>query len=216
MFDKNAIGKFVILPTTKYDDGITVVAVIMGYDFMENSYIARCLKGPYLRYDKVACTEDLVLYDIASINDILDRGIEDEKYYKSVLNCSFDEKLNRDLYENEKQETEKLFNIYREILRQISIYEDYLRCTRRDYEIALYTHHLKKSQRALRRINKRFFYYFGENGVAIQRVLEIYSCYSDIKYADKRIDNNIQAYLDMKSKIEKISEILENFTLKTF
>ena len=205
---ENLVGKLVQLPSSKYDDNMVVFGVVMGYDFLEKLYIVKTLHTLGGHYEKLKTPDgEPKTYLASEVIDILNKCIADEEENKKMLKYSFTDKLGRNLRNNEANEVKRLFNVYKEILRQIDIYTQYIAFAEksfRSWEATLYKHHLSKSQRALHRISKRFYYYFGENGKKIQEILRTYSCFSDIKYADRRIDEKIRKYRAVIDKIDAI------------
>ena len=197
------MGRFVKMSPHISNDGMKEFGVIVGYDLVLGAYVVKNLNSNFDSYSAYRLNNDqeIKTYSISEITQIIEKSIQEENNNKAIIALSFTEKLGRELYNNEKNEVEKLFRSYIEIIKQIEIYSQYANYTNIKDDAEFYKHHLTKSQKALRRIDKRFFYYFGKRGSSLQKLLIRYSCLRNIRYADILIDGNIKKYKNMLERI---------------
>lgn len=208
-FNIDNIGKFVEFTPHRYSTSHPF-KIIMGYDFIRNVYIAGEIDIiPSLYAAVKPLSKDVVFYSLDEALSLIDEKInnENEKISKLEKIVNFD-KISQ-MKENHQNEFISIFNAYREICGQINILKKLISHTSnpRDSKInKLYRHELSKTEKALRRINKRYHFFFGDNAATVQETVLKNDFYSNPYTTRKQILSAIKKYEDEKMQLRKTYE----------
>ena len=207
-FDKNIIGKLCIKEKDKHSNQVEFQQVV-GFDFVHKLYLVKNIHNFFHGYTILcpAGKEIPKLYTLDEALALIDEEIEKEKQKYLIL----DEKIpkcDKEFKENEMIEFNRLFNTYKECVHQIKIYCEYLEWAEKKYDFesrTLYSKELAGAQKALRRLKKRFHYYFGNDAERVQEIVAGYGYFDNVVHAKGRIADLIKRYEKYKETL--VSEI---------
>lgn len=170
-FDNSMIGKL-YLENSK--NGIPAFRIISGYDYLSSKYISKYIPFIFDSYSLVEIDEKLYLYSLEDAIDLFDKNIKNytEKLNKikdifnslNIINFSYNRYL----------EFSYLFNRYIEISNQSKIMGELLSNAKKQSEskeIKLYSYEFNKTQKALRKINRRLNHFFGNDVDLIKKLI---------------------------------------------
>lgn len=201
-FDKDIIGKFCKKEQDKYSNMLAFRRVV-GYDFINNVYIVKDIDNFFHTYGAL-CPSGMAMPEVYTLDEVfalIDAEIEKEKKKYLIL----DEKMpnnTKEFRQNEVTEFNRLFRVYRECVNQVKIYNQYLEWAEKKYDFEtreLYTKEMAGAQKALRRLDKRFHYYFKKDAKRVQEIVLGYGYFDDIVHAKSRIADLIKRYEKYKS-----------------
>ena len=205
-FDRNIIGKFCKKEKDKYSNMLEF-RIVVGYDFVNKVYIVKDMHNLFHGYNILcAAGKELPeLYTFEQACAIIDEEIEKEKQKYLILDKQLPETRQKEFRSNEATEFARLFNTYKECRNQIGIYQEYLIWAeqRHDFETRnLYTKELAGAQKALRRLDKRFYYYFGDEAKRVQEIVVGYGYFDDVVHAKSRIADLLKRYEKYKDTLK--------------
>ena len=163
MFDSNNIGKLILYKTTNVNlfTEVPDFCFIIGYDYLNDTYLCSDMKEKYEHIGRVST--DAKIYSLEDALVYVDDMIELAKIRRAVLVKPYTEValLSKHISQpNYQNEIKHLANAYYESKKQIDILESYADTNNESYK-KLYEHELAATRKAVRRLDKRFNYFFG-------------------------------------------------------
>ena len=218
-FEINNIGKLVMKYYHKNREANPfnsppVFEFIVGYDYLNNTYLTIDFTCWISNYSKVH--NESPFYSLEEALELLDeRKTLIEKTVEDLVKKAFfydqvRESLKQTNKINYQNEMLHLSNAYYEALRQKNDLKQYLSGCSEDYE-KLYSRELRSTEKALRRLEKRFIFFFGDQAEHVKECIRAAGPHDTMKRSIKILQDNIK-------KIDKQKEMLvkraEKFTEK--
>jgi hypothetical protein len=174
-FNNNNIKKLYKIPSShKYghlrEDKFQIV---VGYDFINNCYIVSPLNDNSGLYNKVKSSE-VIFYTLQEALDEMDTLIKKENDKIETLKSLVNAVTMKEKIEKQPNEWSHLFNIFREVNAQLKFLNIHLKNAEKIHNkkyIKMYTHEIAKTNKAIRRLHKRYFYYFGNRFQEIEKLV---------------------------------------------
>ena len=163
-FDIKNIGKFIEMKSVRYST--FPFQLVMGYDFIRNNYIVGeidFIPSLYSAASSILSKEKIVFYSLEEVLKLIDDRIEIENKKLSKLNEIVNFNKISSMQENYRNECESIFNAYRESYKQVEILKGLIKSTADEKNSKInkiYKHELSKTQKALRRLDKRYHFFF--------------------------------------------------------
>lgn len=164
-FDKSKIGMVVLLPGNKYSfcTGKPSFRLVTGYDFINNKYLFFSNSS-----DRKIVENNIQWFSYAEAIQYIDASIASLQgsydHFKALLYPAPDQES---LTENYQNELLHLGNAYYNTIESISVLTSYIR-----FDKDLYERELKSYQKSLRRLEKRFHFFFGKDGKEVVKTIQ--------------------------------------------
>lgn len=208
-FNPENIGKLTIKnfsekPRTAFSRP-PIFEFIVAFDYLSEKYLTVDLSMWINAYSQV--NPKSPLYTLEETLKCLDehRASMEKEKEELVKRAFFYEQVRKNLQQttkvNYQNEMLHLSNAYHEALRQRRDLQMYLRGNNSEGYIKMYTKQLKDTEKALRRLDKLFNFYFGENAEHVKECIREIGPYNSMQGGVKMLDANI-------SKLDKQKESL--------
>lgn len=188
------IGKFVLSSDVSYIFRRSLFYSVTGYDFCKKKYLV------FDGYTYHALTNtDIKFYSYEEAINYIKTTIDKNIMLSSLLQKTYDSfRAEKD---NSKNELKHLSSAYSESIKQKKFLETYAK------QFKGYEYELKKTEKAIRRLNKRFYHYFGENAEEIQKMITTYGNIHQILELIKKISSE-------NDKLNKLEKEMQLFNKK--
>ena len=211
-FDIKNIGKFIEMKSVRYST--FPFQLVMGYDFIRNNYIVGeidFIPSLYSAASSILSKEKIVFYSLEEVLKLIDDRIEIENKKLSKLNeiVNFD-KISS-MQENYRNECESIFNAYRESYKQVEILKGLIKSTADEKNSKInkiYKHELSKTQKALRRLDKRYHFFFGDKADNVKTIVIENTSFRNPYVMRREILKTIEKYIKQKVKLKNVHERL--------
>ena len=203
-FNINNIKKFYKPSSCKYRSDI--FEIIVGYDFINQTYISSPLGDTSGLYNRIisSANTNTRFYTFKEAVAYIDSLIKKEADKLDIINSLKFSLTNKESTENYRNEYLHLFSAFKETNEQIKYLDIYLNDaleSKSEREIKLYRREIAKTHKAIKRLKKRYFYYFGEKAEEIQTLVLKQSYLCNIETSLYYIKKDIE-------KLEKQKELL--------
>lgn len=204
LFDIHNIKKFYKLTKPiKYNSDIFVV--VAGYDFINNFYIVSPLNDRGGVYNVVKSSDEQ-FYTFNEAIEYIDFLIKNETDKLDVINSLKFLSADKIQKENSKNECMHLFSAFKETYEQIKYLNIYLNGAieaKDKKQIKLYGHEIAKTHKAIKRLKKRFYYYFENKSEEVQDLVLKQNYLCNIASSMYYIKKNIEKLEEQKQKLIK-------------
>lgn len=224
-FNVNNIGKLAIRnysnkPRTPFSRA-PIFEFIVAYDYLAEKYLTVDLSVWVHAYSQV--NPKSPLYTLEEALQCLDehKAMMEQEKEKLIQRAFFYDQVRKNLQQTSKvnyqNEMLHLSNAYHEALRQKRDLTMYLSGTNSEGYVKMYTQELRRTEKALRRLDKRFNFYFGDNAEYVKECIREIGPYntmqSGIKVLNdnmKRVDQQKESLVRKATKLDKITRKEEN------
>lgn len=206
IFDINNVGKIVFLNKRAVESNLVTelkCSFIVGYDFVAKKYVGSDMCDYFNMCSKLP--DGLDMYDldsaVAYIDELLirvDRARESLAMQYSNYLC-----VTRDVKRrNYQNELAHLSNAYWESINQLKFFQNYVKDADDSYR-ELYEHELKATEKAIRRLDKRFKFFFGEDAEAVKACIRESGCRNNMSSALRAFEYQIERLTKQKEHLKQ-------------
>ena len=190
---------------------------IVAYDYLSERYLTIDLSAWANIYSRVSERSPLFTLDEA-LAHLEKRRAEMVSEKEEIVNRAFFyDQVRSDLQQTNKtnyqNEMLHLSNAYHEALRQKKDLQLYLEGASNDEYKKMYGKELKATEKALRRLDKRFHFYFGDNAEYVKTCIREIGPYNCMKGGIRALDANIKSLDKQKEslilKYKKIEKLFQ-------
>lgn len=188
-FKQENIGKLIAIKPYRTD--LQLFSVIIGYNPITERYISYSLdsSGMWDKYSSVSLDAEMYTVEYATqalTEQISELSAQREKLLE-IVNIIDDmiKNTNRDNYKNELR---KLWQSYSECSRQLSYFIKENNIFHRN----MYGIEIREVQKAIRRLNKRFKFFFGDKAEILQDAIRSAGPYGSVRMRLNVVESNIE------------------------
>lgn len=203
-FKQENIGKFVF--TKSYRDDPKLFRIIIGYNPIVGRYVAYSFDANGLWGHYSSITPDEEMYTIEYATQYLTEQISELTAQREELldNVNLvNDTMKRTSRENYKNELRKLWRSYSECSRQLKFFIEENSHFHRD----IYGIEIREMQKAIRRLNKRFRFFFGDKAELLQDAICNAGPYDSLRARLGVVESNLK-------KLEHCKRSMHGFSLK--
>lgn len=205
-FNMNNIKKFYRQENRKYNSNI--FEVVAGYDFVNKVYISKPYgdKSGVYNIIQFSKNKDNKFYTFNEAIEYIDSLIRNETDKMDIIKLIEFVQPDKKNLQNHYNECLHIFNALRETTKQIDFLSLYLQEAQKQNkkrEVILYTHEIAKTYKAIKRLKKRYFYYFGNKSEEIQDLVLKYNYVKDIPSSLHCIRHTIKKLEEQKQLLIK-------------
>lgn len=202
------IGKF-CLSHSLFEKG-DFFYLITGIDYIENAYIVRKIKdfhNIYTAYTLEQIEKEFMIFTYFEAIELINKEVNKYKTIYDRLNSFMVKVEQKEFHQNELNELNRIFRAYSESIRQLSLLKIY--SEKWSYDLH-YAFEYQKTKKAVHRLEKRFFYYFGDDAMVVENIvkerLSVDSIVDVLYYFNLKYKDRLKAQeclIDLKSKLPK-------------
>ena len=205
-FSMDKIGKFVLRDTingikVNSDDVTRKVEFMMvvGYDNLRRKFLATSVTDSFYVYSAVP--DYAQFFDLAEALQYIDKNIAASQERREWWSNNWADKVCCDISKaNYQNELARLPRAYYESIKQLDYLRRYVKnATYRD----MYLREIKGTEKALRRLEKRFKFFFGENMEHMKQCIEAVGPTESETKLVRLLTNNEECMAKHKEKLER-------------